>query len=375
MAKGIQDALKEHHRAIEFCTFCPKMCRFACPVANVTANETYTPWGRQTLLHMVSEGHIEFNREIAYTVYQCASCLACQAACDHLIDVPAVMTTAREQAVAMDLEPHEVGEYRQFFSQHNNPYGVDLRARVRSRVPEAYLERDAQVAYFAGCAQAYHHPQDLQDTVKVFEAMDLDYVAVFEGEAMCCGAPLRQLGLRDDYERNAKKLAAELSKYKTIVSGSPTCVHELKVQYAQMGLNMTPRIFHTTEFLWPLIREGKLRHTRPFGQSVMYHDPCTLARYLDVVEEPRNILKEVLREPLLEFGDRGKNTGCCGSGGSLAVTNPEAASDIAKERLRDFHDSEAKVLVTACPNCRNQLATADPDIEVLDIINVLARCV
>ncbi|MCC6156451.1 MAG: (Fe-S)-binding protein [Deltaproteobacteria bacterium] len=375
MAPEIRKVLDAHHREIEFCTFCPKMCRFACPVANATSNETFTPWGRQSLLHLVSEGHIEFNREIAYVMYQCASCGLCQEYCDHGIDVPPVMLAAREYAVSADLEPHEVAEFRQFWSQHNNPYGDDLRARLRQQVSDEYFVRDAQAVYFAGCGSIYHHPSVLQDTCRVFEAMRIDYVSCYEGEAMCCGAPLRQLGLRAEYEKNAKRLAGELSRYKTIISGSPQCVYELKFAYAQLGLKMPPRIHHISEFLWPLIEEGRLRVSRTFPQSAMYHDPCVLSRQLGVTEEPRNILKHVLREPLTEFSQNGRKSECCGGFGGLTVTNPDAATAIANSRLEEAREHPQTVLITSCSNCRRQFESVEPQLEVLDLVNVLARCV
>ena len=91
----MSDLFKKYYKEIEYCTFCPKMCRFACPVVNVTANETYQPWGRQTLLHMVREGNLPFNREVAFSMYQCANCMLCREYCDYLVEVPPVMIAAR----------------------------------------------------------------------------------------------------------------------------------------------------------------------------------------------------------------------------------------------------------------------------------------
>ena len=36
-------------RALELCEFCPKMCRFACPVSEATGREALTPWGKVSL--------------------------------------------------------------------------------------------------------------------------------------------------------------------------------------------------------------------------------------------------------------------------------------------------------------------------------------
>ena len=36
-------------RAQELCVFCPKMCRFSCPVSEATSREAFTPWGKVSL--------------------------------------------------------------------------------------------------------------------------------------------------------------------------------------------------------------------------------------------------------------------------------------------------------------------------------------
>lgn len=365
---------KKYHREIEFCTFCPKMCKFACPVGNATGDETLTPWGRQTLLHLVGQGHIEFDREVASVMYRCAACLLCRQYCDHLIEVPPVMVAAREKAVAEGVAPVEVGEFRGRWSRHNNPFGDDLRTRVKTLVPETYFAKEAQVLFFAGCRQIYHHPSVVKDTFKVFEAMGIDYVACHEGEAMCCGAPLRELGLRDEYEKNASALAERLGGYKVIISGSPACVYELKVMYRQMDLKITPKVYHTTEFLWPMVKEGNFVVRKPFPRKIMYHDPCTLGRYLGVYDAPRSLLAHVLREEMGEFSRNRAESECCGGYGGLTITDEKLASHIAKDRLGEFLESDAATLVTACPACADQFQTADKKIEVMDLISLLARC-
>jgi len=173
--KTLSDLFRKYSKEIDYCTFCPKMCRFSCPVANVTHNETFTPWGRQTILYLAREGQIPFNREVAFTMYQCVGCMLCREYCDYLVEIPPVMIAAREKGVAERIAPHEVIEFRNFFAQQNNPFGDNLRARVKTLVPEVYFNTEAQVAYFAGCAEIYHFPQIVQDTFRVFEAMEIDY--------------------------------------------------------------------------------------------------------------------------------------------------------------------------------------------------------
>ncbi len=45
--------LADHVDALELCTYCPKLCRHACPVANATGRETFTPQSKMQLLNML----------------------------------------------------------------------------------------------------------------------------------------------------------------------------------------------------------------------------------------------------------------------------------------------------------------------------------
>lgn len=367
--------LKKFYKDIEYCTFCPKLCRFSCPVANASCSETMTPWGRQSLLHLVASGKQKFNREVAFTTYQCLSCMLCNKYCDHDINVPNVMEAARAMAVENEVEPFEVSDFKAFFQEHNNPHGDNLLARVKALLPDRYFHKDAQVVYWPGCSCLYNLPENLTDTFAVFEALGVDYVGCWDGEKQCCGFPLATLGHTELYEKHSKDVAKELSGYKTIISGCPTCVYMFKSRYLAEGKKITPKVYHITEFLAPLIAAGKLPIKKSFARTVMYHDPCYLGRYLDVYDEPRQILSEVLREPLVEFNYSHSDGMCCGGGGGLAVTNPRLANQIAKDRLAEFYKGEEKILATACPTCERHFSKWDDKLKVMDIVNILAKCI
>ena len=369
------DMFKKFHKEIEYCTYCPKLCRFACPVANASCSETYTPWGRQSLLHLVAAGRQAFNREVALATYHCANCLMCREYCDHDIEIPPIMEAARAMAVAKHVEPVEVSDFRLFFNEHKNPVGDNLKARLRAILPDKYFSAGAQVVYFPGCGTIYNQSKNITDTFAVFDALGIDYVGCYGQDLQCCGFPLATMGFTEEYERHTNAVAKALSGYKTIISGCPTCVYMLKGRYQQEGKKLTNKIYHITEFLAPLVGQGKLKVKKPFVDPVMWHDPCYLGRYLDVYEEPRQLLAEVLREPIVEFSYNRKDSMCCGGGGGLPITDPVLARGIAKDRLKEFHEKKDRVLVTACPTCERHFSKWDESLKVMDIINILARCI
>ncbi len=367
--------LKRFHKEIEYCTYCPKLCRFSCPVGNASSNETYTPWGRQTLLHLIEQGTLEFNRETANTFYKCTTCMLCREFCDHDIEVPAVMQAVRKKAVEKNLHPQEAVAFHDFFMEAKNPYGDDLAARLRTILPASMFNPDAQVVYFPGCSTIYNYPQTIKNTFRIFEAMDINYVACYDAEVPCCGVPLFDMGYEKEFKKNAERLQKKLAKAKVIITGCPSCAYSLKVRLPEAGVQITERVYHISEFLAPLIEEGKLPIRRPYSRKLIYHDPCYLGRYLGVYEQPRKLLNEVCREPLAEFSWNRKQSYCCGAGGGVPSTNPVLALDIARERLREVYEGQKKSLVTACPACMRAFEKADDKLEVLDIVDVLARCI
>jgi Fe-S oxidoreductase len=367
--------LKRFHKEIEYCTYCPKLCRFSCPVGNASCNETYTPWGRQTLLHLIGEGAVPWDRETANAVYKCTTCMLCREYCDHEIEVPPVMHSARAEAVKRKINPQETVEFLNFFKEQHNPFGDNLSARLRTILPASLFNPDAQVVYFAGCSLIYNYPQTIKNTFRLLEVMDINYVACYGAETPCCGVPLYDLGQMDGFKENAAKLGQALSKAKVIVTGCPSCAWALKVRVPEAGVTLTDRIYHITEFLAPLVEEGKLPVRRPFSRKIIYHDPCYLGRYLGVYDAPRKLLNEVCREPLVEFSWNQKHGYCCGGGGGISTTNPGLAREIARERLREVQEGEKKTLTTACPTCLRTFQKADERLDAMDVIDVLARCI
>ncbi|MBN2054765.1 (Fe-S)-binding protein [bacterium] len=365
--------LNKHARAMSFCTSCPKLCRFTCPVACSTGRETTSPWGRQTLLHLAREGFRDFDYELGALVYQCTTCLMCNRYCDHDIKVADIMIAARAEAVSRQVAPDAVRTMRDAFTQGCNPFGLDLGRVVTAATPEDLLASDAEVVLFPGCTVIHDLPEILMDTISVLRGLEIDYAAVFQGDVQCCGEPLRQAGLREQYQRHAETLFARLRRHRLVICACPACVYQFRVLYREMGLQSSTRFLHVSEFLW----EQRSRLDRAVRKRLplraCYHDPCYLGRYLGVYDEPRQVLAMVLEEPAAEFVWCRGDAACCGAGGGLSWSDPEAARRITARRLEEFSDTGADELVTACPTGVHAFRSARPDGSVHDLVSIVAR--
>ena len=127
---------KDFRREIEYCTYCPKLCRFSCPVAQVECTETVTPTSKMTNLKLVRDGALAFDEEVGDLVYACSGCLVSRTYCEHEIEVYPPYEAARAEAVKSGVAPKAVLEYADNWSKYGNPFGTDLKKVIDQRVPE-----------------------------------------------------------------------------------------------------------------------------------------------------------------------------------------------------------------------------------------------
>jgi Fe-S oxidoreductase len=109
-----------------------------------------------------------------------------------------------------------------------------------------------------------------------------------------------------------------------------------------------------------------------------YHDACYLARYNDVIAQPRTVLGEVPGVELREMERSGRGSFCCGAGGGRMWMEETRGTRINAERTRQALATGAESVATACPFClvmlRDGLADAGPGaagVTALDVAEIL----
>jgi Fe-S oxidoreductase len=363
-----------YRKEIEYCTFCPKMCRFACPVAKVECSETTTPTGKMTLLRQVRDGVLPLDQEFASLMYDCSGCLVSRTYCEHRIEVIGPFEAARHEAVKAGVAPERVYKYLETWKKSGNPFGEDLLKNMQGIVPEKYLNRSAPVMLFPGCTVLHYHPELLESIIRILESLKIEF-SIFNNQEMCCAYPIYTLGLWEDAREQMKKIAEKLSNAQIVISPCPTCVNNMRRTYPEAGIEIKPEVLHITEFLSDKISGLEILRKEP--RRVIYHDPCHLGRYLGVYDEPRAILGAILENPLMEFYENRDQAACCGSGGGLPVTHPRTAREITRAKINEFLETGAEVLATACPMCQRAFERSgrDQGITVIDINQLLDQCI
>jgi heterodisulfide reductase subunit D len=192
-------------------------------------------------------------------------------------------------------------------------------------------------------------------------------------EEWCCGAPLLMLGLDKDFKEFAHRntQAVRDGDYKILVCGCPDCMYMFKDMYSEMGTPLQAEVFHTSEFLLQLVKEGKIR-LQESREEYVYHDPCILARKLHIWEEPRELLSYIPGLTLKEAHFNKEETKCCGIGGMLRMTSPEISFMITRERGSELRGISHSI-VTACPACETAFRWMN-DCDILDISELILKC-
>ena len=367
----MKEQLKPYDREIEYCSYCPKMCRFACPVAKVTRSEASTPTGKMTILKLARDGALEFNAEVAELMYQCSGCLLSRTYCEHRIEVIGTFEAARAMAVEKGIAPKRVSEFSASWNRFGNPYGRDLSQKLLTLSAEKALKRKP-VLVFTGCTMTHYFPEAIRDTLKLLDRLGLDY-QLFTEQRLCCGYPLFATGHWTVFGEHKKWLAEKISGYETIIAPCPTCAYFLKGFYVKPGIAEVKQVLHLAEFVAPRLDQLKLKSR--VAEKIVYHDPCHLGRYLGVYDQPRQILAKVCEGGFTEFFENRDQAGCCGGGGGLPLAHPSIAREISRSKLEEFKALGGEILATACPMCERMFTRTGKEqgIKVQDLASLLAQ--
>jgi len=166
-----------------------------------------------------------------------------------------------------------------------------------------------------------------------------------------------------------------MDRYDVIVTSCAGCYNMLSKQYPKMGLSLDADVLHSSEYIWKMLKEGKL-HLSKIGSGIKatYHDPCHTGRRGGIFEEPRELLSHMGFE-LVEMPRNRENALCCGAGGGYKSLSNENATNIAAIRCMEASATGADILVTSCPFCVRNLKDGckGMDIEVVELVNLVAQ--
>jgi heterodisulfide reductase subunit B len=217
----------------------------------------------------------------------------------------------------------------------------------------------------------------LEAAIKVLRKLGIQPAYLGKDEP-CCGATLYHAGLHDKFAGNAQKAYQSLKRagVKRVIGVVPYCTHALQKLFPLFIKDYDLEVRHFLDIVAEKISLFQLRYPRPV--RVTYHDPCQMVRYMNIIEEPRRILRAIENVTLVEpEWTRSEYATCCGGGGGFETVFPELSEVLAVNRVTELMETKPDIIVTHCPGCIMQLKDGlhklkIEGVEVLDLAEIVA---
>ncbi len=357
-----------------YCLDCGK-CTGICPVSRVDV--TYSP---RSTIERVLAGRPEDLMDDRH-LWSCLTCRLCTTRCPSDVDYPAFVVAARVEARKANRE----GIYA------HNAIMQQLMGIMAAPVKQSrtgWLTGDLQTVsqgddfYFVGCLPYFDvifadlglvSTDIARNTVRLLNGIGV--TPVVSNDERCCGADLLLNGDEEGFhklaELNVRTIAA--SGAKRVIFSCPECYNAFRSDYPRYVGPLPFETVHLSELLAERLDRLELG---TLTETVTYHDPCRLGRYLSIYDEPRTLIEAAGAE-LVEMRKNRAQSLCCGSVGW--VNCGQCAKGIQMTRLRQAQATGATRMITACPKCRIHLSCAlkdagdEFDIVLEDLTGLLAR--
>jgi Fe-S oxidoreductase len=318
--------------------------------------------------------------------YDCTLCGRCGLVCPVHIDTRSLWIAMRETLVDHEMHPEAMDHMREMVTTNYNISGDSNEERLiwsqnLPEIPEGVgTKKQAEVVYFVGCVSSFY-PQSYgipQSVVQILEQAGVDYMTM-GGEEWCCGFPLIIAGMGDAAVESARHNVEAMRKTgaKRLMTTCPSCYHTWKDEYPHiLGEPLGFEVLHATELLEELIGAGKLK-LKPLEETVTYHDPCDLGRTSGIYDAPRNVIRAIPGVNFVEMKDHHEYALCCGGGGDVEMADKDLSAAVAKSRVAQAAETEAKYLLSACQQCTRTLAGAarrdKVRVRTMDVAQLVAR--
>lgn len=352
-------------RQLDDCTYCPKMCRHACPVSTTTGRETFIPQAKMALLGRLRRGGDPWPAEALDPLWACTGCRHCTMYCEHGNEPGLVLLAGRAAAQRQGQGHPALADYGERFAARE----ARLATKLREQFEPGVRADSGAVGFWPGCDMVDKGAADIAATLAVLSHLGGEPVVLVDAGLACAGYPLLAAGMVERFRWQAGKVASALRRFRTIVINCSACRYALRALYPGEGLTVTAEVLSLSEYL--ARRAGELPPPRT-RRSVYYHDPCYLARYAGVTEPPRAVLSRLAEVRELTWS--GTDTECCGGGGLLPKTMPATADAMARRRLAEVAAAGGGLVVTSCGTCAFMLKRNAPaSVEVADLPTAIAR--
>jgi fumarate reductase (CoM/CoB) subunit B len=355
---GKEQLFEVDRRSVYKCVQCGT-CRSVCPVFDVVGWESANTRGRMLIIKSLLEGRSP-SEDVLPSLASCTTCGICAAKCPAGVNPPEVVEAARAQLVKCGVTTEAQEKLKSAVVISGNSFGETKdRKHWLSESERSKLSEKSNYVYFVGCFDSYRYPEFAKKTFEVLQRFGVTLLP----DEQCCASPLLRTGFRKEAEQIMERNLEQIRKIgaHTIITSCAGCYTTLKNNYPG-----ELRVISLPEFLVEHLEELKLKK---LDLTVTYHDPCHLGRHNKIYDAPRKIIQAICT--LKEMKNIKENSRCCGGGGGVRIGYPDISLELARNRLADV-PAGVDYIVTACPLCVRNLRDAGGNIEIIDIVELVA---
>jgi len=208
----------------------------------------------------------------------------------------------------------------------------------------------------------------LRNIVALLRTANVKFGYLYEDE-MYSGALIHDVGVDDTFSDHARKVCKIFKKYgvENIITVDPHTTNMLRSVYPEYVDDYRINVRSYLEVL----AESEITPIVSPGTNLVIHDSCVYARYEDVVDEPRQLLRKAGIN-IIEPEYAGKLTHCCG--GPIESFFPGKAREIAQNRVEQLAAAGDRI-AAMCPICLVNLkhAAGNRKVEIKDISEYLVE--
>jgi len=209
------------------------------------------------------------------------------------------------------------------------------------------------------------YQEKLRKGAIILQKSGIDFAYLGEEEPDS-GVVFHTLGFLDEFKEHARKTYGKFKEFgvKRIITMDPITGIAFKSFYPAIIGEFDIEVKHFVEVV--NINESVKKDT------VVFHDPCYLARHWKLIKEPRILLKKSGYD-VIDPPNSGEKTRC--DGGATEYQDPIGSVRESEIRLKELLSTGQKNVVTACPAClmlfRVGKDFSGMDANLFDIVDLL----
>lgn len=340
------------------CTYGPSPENYTlCPLFSRGQAYTFSAGGLLFLSKALLNGQLNYSHLLADLVFTCPACGACDSKCTIVrslnpeMGLSDIIRLLRYELVKRHFVPE--GPIKNMYEEvKKNGDLLGKKASKGLKIPDKVRNDKADTLFIIEYFYSDRETRSLEAALSLLQKMNKQ-VAVYSDPG-CFGSALYDFGFWDQLPDLVEEKWGKIKGFgnKSFLFLNPHCQEFMTNKYRK--IIDTFEDFegqHFSELLLDAFNKGKLKSKNKGKLTVSYHDPCFLGRGLGIYEAPRQVLGHLGGVMLVEMKRNRENSFCCGARG-LGEYFSNFSEETAKERIKEFLETKADLLITACPSCK-----------------------